>query len=423
MADVDNMVDKCFSWQHWQQREQLQGRPWMSRNGARGARASLEMVPLAARASLELVPLTAMADEMVPGGDGSLAHANMNDLTQSADAAAAVAMAAEAAAPGEGGDERIVVVDNLHKTYLLGVEGVAALRGVSLTIRRGEFVMLFGTSGGGKSTLLKIIGTIDRPTKGTVSVCGTRVAPATPDDELAKLRLHKLGFVFQTFNLVAGMTALENVEMPLTLQGSLSPAERNARCTSILRRVGMGDRMNHVPSQLSGGEQQRVTIARAMVHEPDLLLLDEPTGDLDSNNTETVMKILLELNREHGVTVVMVTHDEHLRQFATRSIHLRDGKLHREDAPDPRVRQRLLSDLFSVGLGRHGAESGLQEGAAREAEHAEEDELRRRGLDPSACCMTVIRAPEAYATFSAHVKPRHAVRTSSVATAPWLPGE
>jgi putative ABC transport system ATP-binding protein len=162
----------------------------------------------------------------------------------------------------EGEDECVVVIDNLHKTYLLGIEGVAALRGVSLTIKRGEFVMLYGTSGGGKSTLLNIIGTIDLPTKGAVTVCGTRVTDSTPDTELAALRLNRLGFVFQTFNLISGMTALENVEMPLTLHGALSSAERRERCTSILRSVGMGDRMHHVPSQLSGGEQQRVTIAR-----------------------------------------------------------------------------------------------------------------------------------------------------------------
>jgi putative ABC transport system ATP-binding protein len=163
---------------------------------------------------------------------------------------------------GGGQDECVVVIDNLHKTYLLGIEGVAALRGVSLTIKRGEFVMLYGTSGGGKSTLLNIIGTIDLPTKGAVTVCGTRVTDSTPDTELAALRLNRLGFVFQTFNLISGMTALENVEMPLTLHGALSAAERRERCTSILRSVGMGDRMHHVPSQLSGGEQQRVTIAR-----------------------------------------------------------------------------------------------------------------------------------------------------------------
>ena len=185
--------------------------------------------------------------------------------------------------------------------------------------------MLYGTSGSGKSTLLKIIGTIDRPTKGTVNVCGTRITGATPDAELAALRLNKLGFVFQTFNLIAGMTALENVEMPLTLQGALSIAERRARCESILRSVGMGDRLHHTPAQLSGGEQQRVTIARAMVNMPCVLLLDEPTGDLDTKSTETVMRILVDLNRQHNVTLLMVTHDVHLRQFAHRILHLRDG--------------------------------------------------------------------------------------------------
>jgi len=341
--------------------------------------------------------------EMVPMATGAAGGAHSNAYTgwrsdehdiddspagQRQDAAAA------RRAGGDDDDDRVVVIDNVHKTYLLGVEGVAALRGVSMTIRRGEFVMLFGTSGGGKSTLLNIIGTIDRPTKGSISVCGTRVTDTTPDARLARLRLNKLGFVFQTFNLISGMTALENVEMPLTLHGSLSPKERRERCEGILRSVGMGDRMHHVPSQLSGGEQQRVTIARAMVNFPDILLLDEPTGDLDSKNTETVMKMLVELNRQHGITLVMVTHDIHLRQFASRIVHLRDGKLHHEELPDHRVRDRAVSDLFSLGLGSQGGTSRLQEGASRLAELHDVRALTTRGLPASECSLTCIRPPQ-----------------------------
>jgi putative ABC transport system ATP-binding protein len=254
---------------------------------------------------VEMMPLTS---------DASGVHSNAYTVWSRSEAPAQ--RAADIGSTGGDEDDNVVVIDNLHKTYLLGVEGVAALRGVSLTIKRGEFVMLFGTSGGGKSTLLNVIGTIDRPTKGTVCVCGTRITDSTPDVDLAALRLNKLGFVFQTFNLISSMSALENVEMPLTLHGSLSPADRRKRCEGILRSFGMADRMDHMPSQLSGGEQQRVTIARAMVNFPDILLLDEPTGDLDSKNTEIVMKILVELNQEHGITLIMVTHDNHLRQVA-----------------------------------------------------------------------------------------------------------
>lgn len=137
--------------------------------------------------------------------------------------------------------------------------------------------MLYGTSGGGKSTLLNLIGTIDRPTKGTIKICETLISDRTPDSELAELRLKRLGFVFQTFNLISQLTAIENVELPLTLQGELAVAERRARCRQLLKSVGMEERMYHLPSQLSGGEQQRVTIARALVNWPDILLLDEPT--------------------------------------------------------------------------------------------------------------------------------------------------
>eukprot|EP00286_Rhodomonas_abbreviata_P013881 CAMPEP_0181334800 /NCGR_PEP_ID=MMETSP1101-20121128/26469_1 /TAXON_ID=46948 /ORGANISM="Rhodomonas abbreviata, Strain Caron Lab Isolate" /LENGTH=293 /DNA_ID=CAMNT_0023444833 /DNA_START=67 /DNA_END=945 /DNA_ORIENTATION=- len=241
----------------------------------------------------------------------------------------------------------VVVVDNCHKTYLLGLEGVAALRGVSMRIKRGEFVMLFGTSGGGKSTLLNILGTIDKPTKGNVVVCGTRICDSTKDSDLAALRLHKLGFVFQTFNLISQLTALENVEVPLTLHGSLSKPERRARCKELLKAVGMGDRLGHVPSQMSGGEQQRVTIARAIVNWPEILLLDEPTGDLDTKNTDIVMRILVELNRKHGITMVMVTHDVHLREFADRILHMRDGKVAREELIPREKKDAAVEALFN----------------------------------------------------------------------------
>jgi putative ABC transport system ATP-binding protein len=209
----------------------------------------------------------------------------------------------------------------------LGVEGVPALRGVSLTIKRGEFVVIFGLSGGGKTTLLNIIGTIDKPTKGELYLSGHRIDSTTTDDTLSFLRLQKLGFVFQTFNLLSSLTALENVEMPMILAGEKNVRERRKRAKDLLSRVGMGPRLNHIPAQLSGGEQQRVTIARAIANHPEILLLDEPTGDLDSINTCIVLQQLLKLNTEENITLVMVTHDVGLKNFANRVIWMRDGKI------------------------------------------------------------------------------------------------
>jgi putative ABC transport system ATP-binding protein len=172
--------------------------------------------------------------------------------------------------------ETIVSVKNVHKTYLLGVEGVPALRGVSLDIKRGEFLVILGKSGSGKTSLLNLLGTIDKPTKGDLVLCGTTVNSKTTDDGLAYLRLKNIGFVFQSFNLISSMTAVENVELPMVLDGSWTREQIHSRAVRLLERVGMGKRLDHVPSQLSGGEQQRVTIARAVANQPDILLLDEP---------------------------------------------------------------------------------------------------------------------------------------------------
>ena len=241
---------------------------------------------------------------------------------------------------GEDGGGDVVRCVNVHKTYLLGIEGVAALRGVSLRIARGEFLMLYGTSGGGKSTLLNLIGTIDLPTKGTVEICGTRVSERTPHKELAKVRLNRLGFVFQTFNLIENLTAVENVELPLTLNGALTPKERRERCEALLGAVGMGERLGHLPAQLSGGERQRVTIARALANWPDVLLLDEPTGDLDTANTDVVMRILVDLNRNHGITLVMVSHDPALAALADGVVYMREGRFGRVAPPPPPPRTK-----------------------------------------------------------------------------------
>lgn len=213
--------------------------------------------------------------------------------------------------------------------------------------------MIFGLSGGGKTTLLNIMGTIDKPTKGDMHICGTHIDSHTSDTVFSQIRLHEIGFVFQAFNLLGSMTALENVEMPMILAGKLDREQRRARAISLLDRVGMGDRLNHLPSQLSGGEQQRVTIARSIANEPSLLLLDEPTGDLDSKNTAIVLNLLTELNQTQKITLVMVTHDVAMRGFANRVVWMRDGKIVRVEEISQETRdlrfQQLKEDLEKYG--------------------------------------------------------------------------
>jgi putative ABC transport system ATP-binding protein len=286
-------------------------------------------------------------------------------------------------------DEDVVMsMKNVHKTYLLGVEGIPALRGVSVTIRKGEFVVVFGTSGGGKTTMLNLIGTIDKPTKGEMFLCGHRmrrncflplddkntlvflflfsqniflsyffkilgITDRTPDALLAEIRLKKMGFVFQTFNLLGALTAQENVEMPMVLLGDLSAAERSKRAVDLLTTVGLSKRLDHFPSQLSGGEQQRVTIARAIANRPELLLLDEPTGDLDSVNGAIVMDLLTKLH-DRGLTLVMVTHDVHLKNFADRVVWMRDGKISRIDVNSAEAK-RTARDELAADLAAHRA--------------------------------------------------------------------
>jgi len=242
-------------------------------------------------------------------------------------------------------EDTLILMKNVHKTYLLGVEGVPALRGVSLTVKRGEFVCIFGTSGGGKTTMLNLMGTIDKPTKGEIKLCGVRINSNTKDSELSMIRLRKIGFVFQTFNLLSSLTAQENVEMPMILNGTLSQSERHQRAKELLSLVGMGGRLDHIPAQLSGGEQQRVTIARAIANNPELLLLDEPTGDLDTVNTLIVMKLLTELNQKHDITMVMVTHDVGLKNFADRIIWMRDGKIQRIEIVPKHKKQETIRKL------------------------------------------------------------------------------
>lgn len=245
----------------------------------------------------------------------------------------------------DDGSVEVIKLVNVHKTYLLGIEGVPALRGVGLTINDGEFVTILGTSGGGKTTMLNIIGTIDKPSKGDVYICGLRIKSSTKDSLLASIRLNKLGFVFQTFNLIGSLSALENVELPMQLQGKLSREEIRARAIKLLGDVGLESRMDHFPNQLSGGEQQRVTIARSIANKPKILLLDEPTGDLDTRSTDIVMKILVDLNIKEGITMIMVTHDVALKSFAHRVVRMMDGKVHKIVTMPTENRMKVMNDL------------------------------------------------------------------------------
>jgi putative ABC transport system ATP-binding protein len=220
--------------------------------------------------------------------------------------------------------EPIIVVDNIHKSYLMGKEAVPALRGVSLEIQRGEFVCLMGPSGSGKTTLLNVVGGLDEPSRGHLIVDGQNLISLS-ENKLARLRLDKMGFIFQNYNLLSNFTAQENVEAPMVL-ANVPRKERRERAEKLLGRVGLGDRMHHYPSELSGGQQQRVAIARALANNPPILIGDEMTGDLDSETGFAIMRLIAELNAE-GMTVVFVTHDPRMAEFAGRVIELQDGKL------------------------------------------------------------------------------------------------
>jgi len=235
---------------------------------------------------------------------------------------------AKEAAPAGKSTTALIRLEHVHKVYDLGEVQVQALRGVSLEIWPGEFVAVMGPSGSGKSTVMNILGCLDRPTKGQYFLDGLDVS-AMSKTELAQIRNRKLGFVFQQFNLLSRTSALENVELP-TVYAGLPPEERTRRAMESLARVGLSDRAGHYPSQLSGGQQQRVAIARALVNRPAILLADEPTGNLDSRTSVEIMEILQQLNDEQGLTIVMVTHEHDIAQFARRTLEFRDGRLRRD---------------------------------------------------------------------------------------------
>lgn len=245
----------------------------------------------------------------------------------------------------------VLEASHVSKTYELEGVVVRALDDVSLRVHEGEMLAIMGPSGSGKSTLMHIIGLLDRPGTGTVDVEGTDVSDLSPN-ELAVVRNKRIGFVFQAFNLLSRTTARANVELPL-VYGGVSGSERARRAEESLTRVGLGDRMDHVPNQLSGGQQQRVAIARALVTEPSIVLADEPTGNLDSRSGAEVMAMLQELNAQ-GITVVLVTHSDEVAKHATRVVRIKDGRIVEErsiGAEERLFARDELAQLDATGTG------------------------------------------------------------------------
>lgn len=228
----------------------------------------------------------------------------------------------------------LIEAEDLVKTYAMGDQVVHALRGVSLTVEAGEFVAIMGASGSGKSTLMNILGCLDRPTSGHYRLAGEAV-DAMSSDELAATRNRRIGFVFQQFNLLPRTSAVENVELPMIYAG-VRPAERRTRALASLERVGLAGRAGHTPAELSGGQQQRVAIARALVNQPQLILADEPTGALDSQTSEDIMRLLTELNRQ-GMTVILVTHESDIAAWTRRRLVFKDGRVVEDSMQQPRV--------------------------------------------------------------------------------------
>lgn len=223
----------------------------------------------------------------------------------------------------------IIKTDKLHREFKMGSETVRALKGISFEIQEGEFVSIMGTSGSGKSTLLNILGCLDRPTAGDYYLDGISVSELSKD-ELSTIRNRKIGFVFQSYNLLPRTSALENVELPLLYNNTISSAERRERAVHALELVGLSDRMDHTPNQLSGGQQQRVAIARALVNDPVMLLADEATGNLDTRTSYEIMSLFQELNFK-GKTIAFVTHETDIAVFTNRTIMLRDGNIVKDE--------------------------------------------------------------------------------------------
>ena len=238
----------------------------------------------------------------------------------------------------------VIEIKDLVKDYKLGDVPVHVLKGISLEIERGDFVAIMGPSGSGKSTLMNILGCLDKPTSGAYRLDGISVG-RMDRDELAEIRNKKIGFVFQQFNLLARTSAAENVELPL-MYNDVPAAERRERAMKALRAVGLAGREEHHPSQLSGGQQQRVAIARSLVNDPKIILADEPTGALDSRTSVEIMAIFQRLNREQGITMIVVTHEPDIAAYANRNIHFKDGKLLLDERiAQPREAQKELEQF------------------------------------------------------------------------------
>src|SRR3954469_1261498 len=233
----------------------------------------------------------------------------------------------------------VIDIENLTKVYEMGEETVHALRGVSLQIRRNEYLAIMGPSGSGKSTLMNMLGCLDTPSSGRYFFSGKNVSEMN-DDELAAIRNHEIGFVFQTFNLLPRSTSLKNVELPLIYAG-INPEIRGHRAEQSLRDVGLGDRLHHKPNELSGGQRQRVAIARALVNDPSIILADEPTGNLDSKTGEEIMALLENLY-QHGNTIILVTHERDIAVHARRTVHLRDGLIESDEATVPHFEPAMV---------------------------------------------------------------------------------
>jgi len=295
----------------------------------------------------------------------------------------------------------VIVLRNIHKTYLIGIEGVPALRGVSLNVKKGEFLTIFGTSGGGKTTMLNIIGTIDTPSRGDVKIFEKLIKADTADKELSDIRLNNISFVFQSFNLFQNLNVLENIEMPMKIKGQLSYKKIHERALSLIEKVGLTNRIHHFPNQLSGGEQQRVTIARALVNNPNILLLDEPTGDLDTKNADIVMSLLLELNLLHGITMIMVTHDVSLKNFGEKIVRVIDGKIHHEVEVPLKDRKECIRQLYerlekNIGIREGTQSSNLSKNSGEEIEENKSNDININENENKKGSKTVYRKMEDY---------------------------
>jgi len=244
----------------------------------------------------------------------------------------------------------LIRLTDIRRVYHLGEVQVDALRGVSLTIAPGEFVALVGPSGSGKTTLMNTLGCLDRPSGGSYLLAGQEIVSLSLD-ERARVRNRRIGFVFQNFNLLSRTSAIENVELPLLYRKGMGARERRRRAVALLRQVGLGDRLDHHPSQLSGGQQQRVAIARALANEPDILMCDEPTGNLDTRTSKEVIQLFRTLNEESRITIILVTHNQDVAQAAKRVLVLRDGLVVEDTTDFTQAMQALHSEGLAEPAG------------------------------------------------------------------------